>query len=331
MSVPVVGALLMFSLMVGAPGAARVVKAGPSAPSALSVAISLAIVWIAIAASYETELAGRLFRRRSGCGVLPGWPVGAAWPADSKPRLGGRPRREAARADRAARHGAGRGLVSRAVVVPRSVHEAVSLRLAGVDQRYTHMRRVLVETLAAAGRPLTVPEILAAAPELPQSSAYRNMTALIDVGVVRRVAGSDDHGRFELAEELSGHHHHFVCANCGKVEDVHPSPTLERALGEAARAVAQEQGYEVTAHQLDMVGLCPACRGLSWHGRRSAGPPGDRFFSPVLSSEAESRPRCGSRTTRAASRLAGCPAAADRKAVLADARAVLEEPRDRRG
>lgn len=150
--------------------------------------------------------------------------------------------------------------MSGTVVLSRSVHEAVSLRLAGVDQRYTRMRRVLVETLAAAGRPLTVPELLACAPELPQSSAYRNMTALIDIGVVRRVAGSDDHGRFELAEELSGHHHHFVCATCGKVEDVHPSPKLERALGEAAQAVAEEQGYEVTEHQLDLLGLCPECR-----------------------------------------------------------------------
>src|ERR1035438_3658842 len=91
--------------------------------------------------------------------------------------------------------------MSPAEVIARSVHEAVSLRLAGVDQRYTHLRKVLVETLAAAGRPLTIPEIVASAPELPQSSAYRNMTALIDVGVVRRVAGADDHGRFELTEE----------------------------------------------------------------------------------------------------------------------------------
>ncbi len=150
--------------------------------------------------------------------------------------------------------------MSAAVVLARSVHEAVSLRLATVDQRYTHLRRVLVETLAAAARPLTIPEILASAPELPQSSAYRNMTALIDVGVVRRVVGADDHGRFELAEELSGHHHHFVCATCGKVEDVHPSPKLERALGEAARAVAEEQGYQVTEHELDLLGLCPECR-----------------------------------------------------------------------
>jgi Fe2+ or Zn2+ uptake regulation protein len=141
-----------------------------------------------------------------------------------------------------------------------SIHEAVSLRLAGLDQRYTSLRQLLVETLAQAGRPLTIPEILAASPELPQSSAYRNVTTLIEAGVVRRVTGTDDHGRFELAEELSGHHHHLVCGRCGKVLDVQPSPRLERALGEAARAVAEEQGYEVTEHRLDLLGLCPGCR-----------------------------------------------------------------------
>jgi zinc/manganese transport system permease protein len=55
MSVPVVGALLMFSLMVGAPGAARVLTSRPLAALGVSVAFSVMIVWIAIAASYETE------------------------------------------------------------------------------------------------------------------------------------------------------------------------------------------------------------------------------------------------------------------------------------
>jgi Fur family transcriptional regulator, ferric uptake regulator len=140
------------------------------------------------------------------------------------------------------------------------VHESATLRLASLDQRYTSLRRVLVETLATAGRPLTIPEILAAAPQLPQSSAYRNLTTLVEVGIVQRVSGTDDHGRYELAEELSGHHHHLVCANCAKVEDIHPSPLLERALGESVRAVAEEQGFEVTDHRLDLLGLCPDCR-----------------------------------------------------------------------
>jgi Fe2+ or Zn2+ uptake regulation protein len=146
------------------------------------------------------------------------------------------------------------------VAVAPSLHDAISLRLAALDQRYTSSRRMLVETLAVAGRPLTVPEIRASTPLLPQSSVYRNVTALIEVGVVRRVTGTDDHGRFELTEALSGHHHHLVCATCGKVEDIHPSPRLERALGEAARAVADEQGYDVTEHRLDLLGTCPGCR-----------------------------------------------------------------------
>jgi Fe2+ or Zn2+ uptake regulation protein len=139
------------------------------------------------------------------------------------------------------------------------IHERVTLRLAGLDQRYTGPRRTLVDTLAAAGRPLTIPEIIGAAPSLPQSTVYRNLTALADAGVVQRVSGTDDHGRFELAEELSGHHHHLVCANCAKVQDIQPSPRLERALGETVRA-AEEQGYQVTQHRLDLLGLCPDCQ-----------------------------------------------------------------------
>jgi zinc/manganese transport system permease protein len=45
MTVPVVGALLMFSLMVGPPAAARVITARPQVALALSAAIALALVW----------------------------------------------------------------------------------------------------------------------------------------------------------------------------------------------------------------------------------------------------------------------------------------------
>lgn len=148
------------------------------------------------------------------------------------------------------------------VSVARPVHDEVALRLAGLDQRYTPIRRALVTTLADAGRPLSIPEILASVDELPQSSAYRTVTALIEAGVVRRVTGVDDHGRFELTEDLAGHHHHLACGSCGTVEDIAPSPRLERAMAEAARVVAEEQGYEVTSHQFDLVGVCSTCRAL---------------------------------------------------------------------
>lgn len=140
------------------------------------------------------------------------------------------------------------------------VHDDIAARLAGVDQRYTPLRRALVETLARAGRPLTIPEILRSNPGLSQSTAYRNITVLIDAGAARRVNGTDDRGRFELAEQLSEHHHHLVCGACGKVADVRPTSRLEQALAEAARAVGDEEGFDVTEHRIDLVGVCADCR-----------------------------------------------------------------------
>ncbi len=55
MTVPVVGTLLIFSLMIGAPAAARSLTDRPLTAMALSIAFALIIVWIAIAASYETN------------------------------------------------------------------------------------------------------------------------------------------------------------------------------------------------------------------------------------------------------------------------------------
>ncbi|GAC1595045.1 MAG: Fur family transcriptional regulator [Acidimicrobiales bacterium] len=141
-----------------------------------------------------------------------------------------------------------------------SVHERIGQRLVAMDQRYTPLRRALVDTMAIARRPLTIPELLHSNPGLSQSSAYRNMTALMEADAVRRVTGSDDHGRFELAEEHSGHHHHLVCAACGSVTDVAASPLLERAFAQAAKAAAAELAFEVTDHRFDLVGTCHTCR-----------------------------------------------------------------------
>jgi zinc/manganese transport system permease protein len=55
MTVPVVGALLMFSLMIGPAAAARSLTARPVLAMALSVAIALVTVWTGIVVSYQTN------------------------------------------------------------------------------------------------------------------------------------------------------------------------------------------------------------------------------------------------------------------------------------
>jgi Fur family transcriptional regulator, ferric uptake regulator len=153
--------------------------------------------------------------------------------------------------------------LGRALNRPTGVHDQVARRLRAEELRYTPGRRAIVDVLDTAERPLTVPEILerSGPRSVPLSSAYRNLTALVEAGVARRVAGTDDHGRYELAEELAGHHHHLLCDSCGVVTDISASPRLERALAEAGRTAREEVGFEVTSHRIDLLGRCRACSG----------------------------------------------------------------------
>jgi len=78
MTVPVVGTLLIFSLMIGAPAAARSLTDRPPVAMALSVAIALLIVWIAIAASYQTNYPVGFF---VGAASAASYAIGRAWAA----------------------------------------------------------------------------------------------------------------------------------------------------------------------------------------------------------------------------------------------------------
>ncbi len=97
MALPVVGALLIFSLMIGPPAAARSFTDRPAIAIGLSIVMALGTVWAAIAASYQTN-----------------WPVGffvgalsAVWYAVGRIAAAGRRgrRQAAAAAVEPAEHG----------------------------------------------------------------------------------------------------------------------------------------------------------------------------------------------------------------------------------
>jgi zinc/manganese transport system permease protein len=77
-AVPVVGALLIFSLLIGPPAAARTLTNRPPVAMALSVAIALVTVWIAVAASYETNWPIGFFVGALGAGA---YAAGRGWSA----------------------------------------------------------------------------------------------------------------------------------------------------------------------------------------------------------------------------------------------------------
>ena len=139
------------------------------------------------------------------------------------------------------------------------LHTTVSHRLRAAGLRYTRSRRQVVDVLAGADRPLTIPDILDQAECLAQSSAYRNLTELIDAGVVYRIVAGDEYSHFELAEDLTHHHHHLVCTRCGRVEDFVASEELEQNLHGALDDAASSSGFTVQHHRLDLVGTCADC------------------------------------------------------------------------
>jgi Fur family transcriptional regulator, ferric uptake regulator len=139
------------------------------------------------------------------------------------------------------------------------LHDQVADRLSQEGQRYTSRRREVVELLQRAGRPLAMHEILGAASGLPQSSIYRNLVVLERVGAVTRYPTSGGHGLYELSEALVGHHHHLVCTNCGRMEDLDVPPALEGDLERVVDAIAASRGFRPSGHRLELVGACADC------------------------------------------------------------------------
>lgn len=140
------------------------------------------------------------------------------------------------------------------------LHDTAAARLRETDQRYTRNRRAIVAALSSAVGPLTLPELLKAHKGLPQSSAYRNLALLEEAGVVRRVVSGGEFARYELAEDLTEHHHHFICSTCGAVEDFTLPAEVEATVERALQRAARRSRFAGVDHQLDLVGRCVRCQ-----------------------------------------------------------------------
>jgi zinc/manganese transport system permease protein len=79
MTVPVVGALLLFTLMIGPPAAARTLSPRPGRALALSIGLALVCLWIALAAAYTTNWPVGFFVGMDSAGVYLLSRIGTAW------------------------------------------------------------------------------------------------------------------------------------------------------------------------------------------------------------------------------------------------------------
>ena len=141
------------------------------------------------------------------------------------------------------------------------LEQAVEQRLTADGVRLTRGRRATVQAIVEAGGPRTAAEIqVELGDALPLSSLYRSLSVLSESGVLTAQHDSGGIMRFELAEWLAGHHHHFVCVSCGTAIDVTPNPDQERAIETLIEEMASENGFAVTGHRFEIEGRCESCR-----------------------------------------------------------------------
>lgn len=135
----------------------------------------------------------------------------------------------------------------------------VESRLGEHKVRYTRGRRAVIDALVTSDGPRSAAELDATLPDFPLSSLYRTLGVLEHAGVVAPHHGSRGVTRYEIAEWLSGHHHHVVCIDCGAVEDIEIPAEDERLLDELIGGVSKSVAFDPIDHSLEIVGRCVNC------------------------------------------------------------------------
>jgi Fur family ferric uptake transcriptional regulator len=134
--------------------------------------------------------------------------------------------------------------------------ETVLNALRGSGLRVSTTRRVVVDTLFAAGRPVGAEEIASGLdgrrPQLDVASVYRNLETLERLGVVQHLHVGHGPGRYVLAG--SGERAYVACDRCGELVEA-DAPELDGVRAE----IRERFGYEVRFSHFPIVGLCPGC------------------------------------------------------------------------
>lgn len=84
------------------------------------------------------------------------------------------------------------------------------------------------------------------------ATVYRRLNAMADSGQADTVRMNGQQ-MFRLCGD-ERHHHHLVCVSCGKTVQI--DPPSETWL----RSIAEEHGFTVESHTLEVFGLCAQCR-----------------------------------------------------------------------
>jgi Fur family ferric uptake transcriptional regulator len=123
--------------------------------------------------------------------------------------------------------------------------------------KVTSQRLLILNILSVSGKHFMAQEIYEKIhvkhPEVGFATVYRFLKKLTDSGYVTEMRIGGLPARYEIAP--SSHHDHMSCTDCGKVVEFE-----SYAIENLQEKVANDLGFQLTGHVLELYGLCPSCQ-----------------------------------------------------------------------
>lgn len=137
------------------------------------------------------------------------------------------------------------------MIVPPATDEAIR----GAGLRVTESRRAVYDALRtrphAKADDLLAP-VLTKVPGTSLQSVYNALGDFAEAGLVRRIEPAGHPGMYEL--RIGDNHHHLICADCGRIEDV------DCVVGAAPCLVpSDDHGFDVRVAEVTFWGICARC------------------------------------------------------------------------
>ncbi|MEK7187280.1 MAG: Fur family transcriptional regulator [Patescibacteria group bacterium] len=90
--------------------------------------------------------------------------------------------------------------------------------------------------------------------EMDKATVYRILKALKEKGLIRQVDLRHNHAHYEITSDTE--HHHLVCTECGRVEDVH-----DCGVEDTHTLILRHSKHfsEIKQHALEFYGICKSC------------------------------------------------------------------------
>lgn len=133
----------------------------------------------------------------------------------------------------------------------------------------TAQRRVVLEVLYARPTHPTIDEIWDEArrimPEISRTTVYRILETFARLRLIRKVSHPGAVARYE---SRTGRHHHLLCIECGRMEDL-DDPSLD-----GIALPGSKSGFQIEDYSIQFRGLCSQCARPPARKRRAkpAGP-----------------------------------------------------------